>query len=193
MLKGGHGFRESAEALWAATAPDSERALRELSDYEVDGRAMQVKYDDNPSGGQAPQRETYAPVQQYGATRDKGTRLRPGGAPYSTGKGKDKDKGTGKGGGSGKGNARVFFSNVPFTTNEGYLRKQFEDVGTIVDFDFWRKTDGSSMGMGTCEYDHPQGAKRALQSLHDAMVDGRPLNVKMDDGGNGKGKGGGRY
>jgi RNA recognition motif-containing protein len=144
---------------------------------------MQLKYDEEKSGGQA---ELYsAPAPAYGAARAKGSRVVA--TPYSSGKGKD--KGSGKGGGGGKSNARVFFSNVPWSTNEGYLRKQFEDVGTIVDFDFWRKPDGSSMGMGTCEYDHPGGAKRALDRLHDLIVDGRPLNIKMDDGGN---KGGAR-
>jgi len=165
-----------------STASEAARALRELSNAEVDGRPMQVKYDED----KAPREDAYIPAPAYGSIRGKGERPRAVATPYSPAKGST--KGSGKGGGG----KRVFFSNVPFETNEGYLRKKFEDVGTIVDFDFWRKPDGKSMGMGTCEFDHPQGAKRALESLYDMMVDGRPLNIKMDEGGRDKGEGKGK-
>merc|ERR1719221_1901020 len=91
------------------------------------------------------------------------------------GKGKDGDskgKGRGKGKGKGKGKTKdkeapyprdgmatavgeftkVFFHNVNWQTNEGYLRAQFEKIGAISDFDLYRKmVDRRSLGMGTVE------------------------------------------
>ena len=55
---------------------------------------------------------------------------------------------------------------------------RFEKVGTVVDFDFWRKAphedfvsevilevlqDGTSLGKGTCQFDHYRGAQPCSQ------------------------------
>ncbi|CAE7364550.1 Hnrnpm [Symbiodinium natans] len=101
--------------------------------------------------------------------------------------------------GKGKGPAdgtRVFWSGVPIGTTEGFLRSQFEKVGTVVDFDFWRK-DGTSLGKGTCQFDHYRGAQRALHRLHNFSIDGGVMLLKEDEGGNkgipkGKSKGKGK-
>jgi len=137
-------------------AAEAEGAITGLNGAVVDGRRILVQLDSRPTAD--------------GASQEPARSRRVG-------------KGT-----SGKGNPerRVFWSNVPTTTTEGYLRCRFEQVGTIVDFDFWRRRDGSSLGMGVCEFDHYLGAWRAHERLHGMDIDGNSLLIKSDDGGRGQ-------
>ncbi|CAE8595692.1 unnamed protein product, partial [Polarella glacialis] len=90
-------------------------------------------------------------------------------------------EGRGKGTGKGSPDAKVFFNGVPYTTSEGFLRAKFEKLGEVVDFDFWRRLDGSSQGMGTCCYATPEEAAGAIETLSGQLVDGRNILVQMDD------------
>mmetsp|Transcript_19639 Transcript_19639/g.40008 ORF Transcript_19639/g.40008 Transcript_19639/m.40008 type:complete len:321 (+) Transcript_19639:132-1094(+) len=159
-----------------SNAGEAECAIEELNNSIVDGRRMLVQMDNRPDGSGT------------GGAQE---------APRRSGRPAKGDKGSGKGYGKDKGKGhpdrRVFWSNVPTTTTEGYLRSQFERLGTIVDFDFWRRTDGSSLGMGVCEFDHYLGAWRAHEQLHGRDIDGNRLLIKSDDGGKaGRGKGAGK-
>mmetsp|Transcript_32555 Transcript_32555/g.88273 ORF Transcript_32555/g.88273 Transcript_32555/m.88273 type:complete len:308 (-) Transcript_32555:52-975(-) len=150
-----------------SSAAEAESAIKGLNESVVDGRRMLVQMDHRPDAD------------------DSGA---PAAAPRWSGK-------PAKGGGKGHPDRRVFWSNAPTTTTEGYLRGQFERVGTIVDFDFWRRPDGSALGMGVCEYDHYLGAWRAQEQLHGREIDGGRLLVKSDEGGKGfqgSGKGAGK-
>lgn len=142
-----------------AEASDAERAISTLNGTIVDGRRLLVQVDSRPEDSE-PRKET----------------------PKGWG-------GKGAAGGKGWPERRVFWSNAPEGTSEGYLRGRFEQIGTIVDFDFWRRPDGTSLGMGVCEFDHYLGAQRATERLHGLIVDGSTLLVKPDDGGKGSGKG----
>jgi len=149
-----------------ASAKQARAACKGLSGTIVDGREMLVQLDDRPD--------------------DNEMRAVPkgGGKGGYSSKGGRADSPKGKGGkGKGKGDwegRRVFWSNASTDTNEGYLRARFEKVGTIVDFDFWRREDGSSLGKGTCEFDHYLGAWRALERLHETDIDGKTILIKMD-------------
>ncbi|CAE7682419.1 PAB2 [Symbiodinium sp. CCMP2456] len=138
---------------------EAEAAIESLNGSTIDGRSILVRKDEKrPGPGPKPAEEEEV--------------LRPA---RSRGKGNEDDAGDG---------TKVFWSGVPIGTTEGFLRSQFERVGTIVDFDFWRNQDGSSLGKGTCRFDHFRGAQRALQRLHGYSIDGGIMMLKEDQGGN---------
>ncbi|CAE7680300.1 HRB1 [Symbiodinium pilosum] len=147
---------------------EADTAIENLNGFTIDGRSILVRKD-----GQRPAKN--------------GAEDEDEGPPQTAGKGKGPGDAT-----------RVFWSGVPIGTTEGYLRSQFEKIGTITDFDFWRNTDGSSLGKGTCQFDHFRGAQRALQRLHNYSIDGGVMLLKVDEGGNkgpppkGKSKGKGK-
>jgi len=144
-------------------AAEAAKAISGLNGTIVDGRMLVVQMDSRPSGnGDGPPKASPRRIS------------RP----------------SGKAVGKGHPDRRVFWSGVPAITTEGYLRFQFEKVGTIVDFDFWRRPDGSSLGMGVCEFDHYLGAWRAHERLNQMDIDGGTLLIKNDDGGRAKGAGG---
>lgn len=166
-----------------STAQEAEHAMETLHGLMVDGRRLMVQNDKRP------EREG----EEISETAPRGRKGRGG-------KGDRQPKGGGKWSGKGYADRRVFWSNANWETTEGYLRSRFEKVGTVVDFDFWRRPDGSSLGKGTCEFDHYMGAWRALESLHGVEIDGFSLLVKSDEGvqapkgGKGRGRGGwGKY
>ncbi|CAE7929112.1 HRB1, partial [Symbiodinium sp. KB8] len=138
---------------------EAEAAIESLNGSTIDGRSILVRKDEKrPGPGPKPAEEEEV--------------LRPA---RSRGKGNEDEPGDG---------TKVFWSGVPIGTTEGFLRSQFERVGTIVDFDFWRNQDGSSLGKGTCRFDHFRGAQRALQRLHGYSIDGGIMMLKEDEGGN---------
>mmetsp|Transcript_56533 Transcript_56533/g.106015 ORF Transcript_56533/g.106015 Transcript_56533/m.106015 type:complete len:312 (-) Transcript_56533:123-1058(-) len=145
---------------------EADAAIENLNGSTIDGRSILVRKDEKPTENE----------------EDGGRR-----------KGKGKGKGEpSKGGKDPVDGSTVFWSGVPVETTEGYLRSQFEKVGTIVDFDFWRSQDGSSLGKGTCQFDHFRGAERALQRLHNFEIDGGVMLLKEDEGGKGARKGKGK-
>lgn len=166
-----------------STPGEAEGAILNLNGAVVDGRRLLVQMDKRPEQSAEGGAKEVAYV-RGGAGGPRGNNWGGGGSGKGVGK-----RSTGKG----YAERRVFWSNVPTTTTEGYLRAQFEQVGTIVDFDFWRQQDGTSLGKGVCEFDHYLGAWRAHERLHGVEIDGRTLLVKNDDGGRdgwlrGKGK-----
>lgn len=169
-----------------ATAAQAQAALEALNGSLVDGRRILVQMDDKPAEPKGDATKTTPKPTIKGDGLLKGSK--------GIMKGIIVPKGGLKGVGKGR---KVFWSNASPETTEGYLRAQFEKLGTIVDFDFWRKLDGTSQGKGTCEFDHYLGAWRAIERLHGQTIDGSDLLIKEDDGGRpgqvwdftGKGKG----
>lgn len=161
-----------------STAQEAENAIATLHGVVVDGRRLMVQKNERPEREGEEVAETTK-----------------GGRKGKTSKGGWQPKGGGKWNGKGDAERRVFWSNANWETTEGYLRSRFERVGTIVDFDFWRRPDGSSLGKGTCEFDHYLGAWRAQERLHGVEIDGLALVVKSDEvekagkGGKGRGRG----
>ncbi|CAE7830582.1 HRB1 [Symbiodinium sp. CCMP2592] len=157
-MKPRHGRFILLQVLTAWAWIPAEAAIESLNGSTIDGRSILVRKDEKrPGPGPKPAEDEEV--------------LRPA---QSRGKGND-EPGDG---------TKVFWSGVPIGTTEGFLRSQFERVGTIVDFDFWRNQDGSSLGKGTCRFDHFRGAQRALQRLHGYSIDGGIMMLKEDEGGN---------
>eukprot|EP00397_Hematodinium_sp_SG-2012_P025854 GEMP01027043.1.p1 GENE.GEMP01027043.1~~GEMP01027043.1.p1 ORF type:complete len:553 (-),score=113.27 GEMP01027043.1:687-2318(-) len=78
---------------------------------------------------------------------------------------------------------QIFFANLPFTTKEDNLRDGvFASVGTVRSCRLFRLKDGRSQGQGIVEYETDEGAHRCVTELKDAMVDGRSMLVRFNDG-----------
>merc|ERR1712187_957775 len=77
--------------------------------------------------------------------------------------------------------ARVFFHNVSWTMTEKLLRKEFENIGEIREFELRVKQDGRSLGMGSCLYLHVKDAERAIDTLNGKKVGGRLMYVNEYD------------
>lgn len=73
--------------------------------------------------------------------------------------------------------AIVFFHNVKWTTSSAELRKEFEAYGTVENFELRLKSNGRSLGMGTCQFANMKQALKAIAGLHGTEVGGRQLYV----------------
>lgn len=71
----------------------------------------------------------------------------------------------------------VFFANVPFGITESHLRRLFQQVGQVRNFQLYTTVEGRSRGMGIVEYATEASAKRAYHELHGEKVSGRPIIV----------------
>lgn len=163
------GYSQGMGTCCFSSRDEAEAALLALNGTLLDGRRILVQMDSKPEPGEKP-----ATGSGKGSGKKGSSKGAIGSPPPWLYKGGFKGAGKGR---------RVFWSNVPAETTEGYLRAQFERFGTITDFDFWRKPEtGVSQGKGTCEFDHFYGAWRTMEQLHGQLIDGRRILIKEDDG-----------
>eukprot|EP00930_Biecheleria_cincta_P084130 TRINITY_DN7361_c0_g1_i2.p1 TRINITY_DN7361_c0_g1~~TRINITY_DN7361_c0_g1_i2.p1 ORF type:complete len:713 (-),score=84.32 TRINITY_DN7361_c0_g1_i2:38-2176(-) len=73
--------------------------------------------------------------------------------------------------------AIVFFHNVKWTTSSDELKRSFQAYGTVENFELRLKSNGRSLGMGTCQYANMKQALKAIAGLHGAEIGGRQLYV----------------
>jgi len=71
----------------------------------------------------------------------------------------------------------VIFRNVPFEITDVYLRRLFEKMGPVTNFEVLTLPDGRSRGTGVVEYATSNSALRAYNNLHGEIVGGRPMIV----------------
>lgn len=159
-----------------STPKEAHAACAALNGIVVDGREMTVQMDDRPEDNEIRAGPSKGGGKGGYSKGGKGGKETWVDSPKGKG-GKSKGKSKGKWEAEG---TRIFWSNAATDTNEGFLRAKFEKVGTIVDFDFWRREDGASLGRGTCEFDHYLGAWRAVERLHETEIDGQTILIKMD-------------
>jgi len=73
--------------------------------------------------------------------------------------------------------AIVFFHNVKWTVSSTELKSNFQGYGTVENFELRLKSNGRSLGMGTCQYANMKQALKAIAGLHGTEVGGRQLYV----------------
>jgi len=148
-----------------ATAEDAARAISELHDVELEGRAMLVRADRDTSGG-------------GGGGGGGGSKYGGGGGRYGGAAAAASASAASSGGGAA--GTRVFVGNLSWSVAWQDLKDVFSKVGDVARADVWTKPDGRSKGCGIVEFETAAGAARAINELHDVELDGRPMNVRED-------------
>jgi RNA recognition motif-containing protein len=97
-------------------------------------------------------------------------------------------------------NNKLYVGNLSYTTGDEELRKAFSPFGSLVSVAVVvDRMTGQPRGFGFVEYEKPDDAQKAIDSLNGQQVDGRTLSVnvarerepKPRFGGGGAGGGGG--
>lgn len=138
---------------------EAARAIRELQDSELDGRAIGVREDR---------------VQEKGG-RSSG---RGGGRGGAFGAGRSRGAGRG-GGGRGSNNAfskgtQLYVSNISNDTDWRKLKDHFKQIG---DVDRANAVPGRS---GTVRFFNKEDAEKAIEELHGVELDGCELDIRLD-------------
>jgi cold-inducible RNA-binding protein len=88
--------------------------------------------------------------------------------------------------------SRLYVGNLSYSTTEDKLRAAFEPYGTVASATIMLdRMSGRSRGFGFVEYANEADAKKAIEALNGADVDGRALTVNearaREEGGRGGG------
>src|SRR5512137_2012722 len=88
--------------------------------------------------------------------------------------------------------SRLYVGNLSYSTTEDKLRAAFEPYGTVASATIMLdRMSGRSRGFGFVEYANEADAKKAIDALNGADVDGRALTVNearaREEGGRGGG------
>lgn len=88
---------------------------------------------------------------------------------------------------------KLFVGNLNYRTMEHQLRDAFGEFGEVVNATVVvDHMTGQSRGFGFVEYQTPNGAEKARESLDGSMLDGRAINVSVARERRSGGGGGGR-
>src|SRR5438046_9517505 len=75
-------------------------------------------------------------------------------------------------------NTKLFVGNVSFNTTENDLQDTFAAHGTVVEANLMTdRTSGRPRGFGFVTMASPEEAKKAIDALNGALLDGRNLTV----------------
>src|SRR5512144_3100736 len=93
---------------------------------------------------------------------------------------------------------KLFVGNLSFNTTENDLQDAFAAHGTVLETNLMMdRMTGRPRGFGFVTMSTPEEAEKAIQALHGAELDGRPLTVNVarprEDRPPGGGGGGGGY
>jgi RNA recognition motif-containing protein len=149
---------------------EAERAIRELQGSELKGRIMSLREDRVQSGGRG-----YGQCGGRGhgrGGRGEGGRGRGGrGRGYNGGGGHQQ-----RGGAEG---CQLFVGNLSWETTWRELKDHFRQCGDVERADV-KFSDGKSRGFGTIRFCKAQDAEEAISSLNGVELQGRALEVRLD-------------
>jgi len=75
-------------------------------------------------------------------------------------------------------NTKLFVGNLSFNTTENDLQDTFAAHGTVVEANIMMdRTSGRPRGFGFVTMSSPEDAKKAIDALNGALLDGRNLTV----------------
>ena len=75
-------------------------------------------------------------------------------------------------------NTKLFVGNLSFNTTENELQDTFAAHGTVVEANIMMdRTSGRPWGFGFVTMSSPEDAKKAIDALNGALLDGRNLTV----------------
>mmetsp|Transcript_66343 Transcript_66343/g.197399 ORF Transcript_66343/g.197399 Transcript_66343/m.197399 type:complete len:163 (+) Transcript_66343:1-489(+) len=138
------------------TVREAAKAIQMLTDSVIDGRPIFVRED----------REDKEVKQASGVTSWKGGGKGKGGG------------GRGRGGGESR---RVYVGNLTYRTSWQDLKDHFKLVGTVVYSNIMEEPGtGRSKGCGIVEFENAADAARAMEMMHDSVLNGRQIFVRED-------------
>jgi RNA recognition motif-containing protein len=153
---------------------EAARAIRELQGAELKGRAMNLREDHAQSGGRG-----------YGQSGGRGYGRGRQGGRGGGGRGRG-GRGRGHNGGGGghqqRGDAKgcqLFVGNLSFETTWRELKDHFRQCGEVERADV-KFSDGKSRGFGTIRFCKVQDAEEAISRLNGLDLQGRALEVRLD-------------
>ncbi len=77
-------------------------------------------------------------------------------------------------------NNKLFVGNLSFNTTENDLHEAFAAHGTVMEANLMMdRMTGRSRGFGFVTMSSPEEAQKAIQALHGASLDNRPLTVNI--------------
>src|SRR5881396_654564 len=78
-------------------------------------------------------------------------------------------------------NTKLFVGNLSFNTTENELQDTFAAHGTVVEANVMMdRTSGRPRGFGFVTMSTPEEAKKAIDALNGALLDGRNLTVNEE-------------
>lgn len=75
---------------------------------------------------------------------------------------------------------RCYVGNLAWRTSWQDLKDEFRKCGNVVYANVMRTEDGRSKGWGIVEFEHPEEALRAVESMNGLEIAGRPIMVRED-------------
>jgi len=172
------------------TPEEAAKAIDMLHDTELDGRPVSVREDREDrevktrgGGGRAGDSATWGGTNiannAGGNAAGGNTRRRSSGEQNPPG-----GTGTGTGGSSSevvRVGRRVYVGNLAWSTSWQDLKDFFRQAGNVVYANVMTEDDtGRSKGCGIVEFESSEEAVYAIETLHDAELDGRRLTVRED-------------
>lgn len=87
---------------------------------------------------------------------------------------------------------RVYVGNLSWDTRWQGLKDHMREAGDVAHAEVFTESSGRSAGCGIVEFETPEGAENAINTLNDSMLDGRSIFVRADrEEGKPRGGGGG--
>lgn len=87
--------------------------------------------------------------------------------------------------------SKLFVGGLAWATNEGSLRKAFEAFGPVTEAKIILDRDtGQSRGFGFVSFETEDDARKAMDQMNGAVLDGRTIRVNEAEGRSGGGGGG---
>lgn len=78
------------------------------------------------------------------------------------------------------GGKRVYVGNLSWDTRWQGLKDHMREAGDVVHAEIFTEASGRSAGCGIVEFETPEGAENAINTLNDSMLDGRSIFVRED-------------
>jgi len=170
------------------TEDEARAAIDQMTDTEILGRKIFVREDRETMRPQ-PQQPAWSGQKGQGRWAGQGYSFEKGGMKYAVipkapaypSKGGYGQGGKGKRPGYSETFTKVFVGNLPFSVTWQVLKDHMRQVGDVVHVDIMTDTgeaDGKSKGCAAVEFATFGAARRAVQYLHDSMLQGRMIFVR---------------
>lgn len=75
---------------------------------------------------------------------------------------------------------RVYVSNLSWDTRWQGLKDHMRAAGDVAHVEVFTEASGRSAGCGVVEFETPEGAENAINTMNDSMLDGRSIFVRAD-------------